>query len=181
VKFSVSHLIAAKIKKMNAVLVVLCLFGFGQSPSAAAQVEPPRRIVITKHNFTLRLFKGDSLEKSYPVAVGKNAGDKERVGDCRTPVGAFYISQIQDARAWTHDFNDGKGIIKGAYGPWFLRLYTGADKTRSGKAWTGIGIHGTHAPESIGTAATEGCIRLRNSDLQDLKSRVKVGVPVIIE
>ncbi|KER09584.1 MAG: hypothetical protein HY22_10830 [[Candidatus Thermochlorobacteriaceae] bacterium GBChlB] len=166
---------------MNAVLVVLCLFRFGQSPSAAAQVEPPRRIVITQHNFTLRLFKGDSLEKSYPVAVGKNAGDKERVGDCRTPVGAFYISQIQDARAWTHDFNDGKGIIKGAYGPWFLRLYTGADKTRSGKAWTGIGIHGTHAPESIGTAATEGCIRLRNSDLQDLKSRVKVGMPVIIE
>ena len=45
------------------------------------------RIVINKSNYTLSLLNGDELVKNYSVAVGKNAGDKERVGDNRTPVG----------------------------------------------------------------------------------------------
>jgi lipoprotein-anchoring transpeptidase ErfK/SrfK len=46
--------------------------------------------------------------------------------------------------------------------------------------WTGIGIHGTHNPASIGTLATEGCIRLKNEDLQELRRLVDVGTPVRI-
>ncbi len=138
------------------------------------------RIVIDKSDFTLTLYNGAAVVKVYCVAVGKNPGDKEKVGDCRTPVGKFRIEKIHDSSAWTHDFKDGKGEIKGAYGPWFLRLYTGKDATASGKAWKGIGIHGTHAPESIGTRATEGCIRLKNEDIADLKSRVSIGTPVEI-
>ena len=44
----------------------------------------------------------------------------------------------------------------------------------------GIGIHGTHAPSSIGTRATEGCIRLYNDDIEALGQKVTVGMPVII-
>lgn len=45
----------------------------------------------------------------------------------------------------------------------------------------GIGIHGTHDPASIGTRATEGCVRLNNSDLLELvKKYVYVGMPVVI-
>ncbi len=138
------------------------------------------RIVIDKSDFTLTLYDGAEVVKVYPIAVGKNPGDKEKVGDYRTPVGKFRIEKIHDSSAWTHDFKDGKGEIKGAYGPWFLRLYTGKDATASGKAWKGIGIHGTHAPESIGTRATEGCIRLKNEDIADLKRRVRIGTPVEI-
>ena len=43
-----------------------------------------------------------------------------------------------------------------------------------------IGIHGTPFPESIGIRATEGCVRLTNQDIADLKSRVKLGTVVII-
>ncbi len=43
-----------------------------------------------------------------------------------------------------------------------------------------IGIHGTPFPESIGSRATEGCIRLNNQDIVDLKNRVKLGTVVII-
>jgi len=93
------------------------------------------------------------------------------VGDFRTPEGEFPVSSIEDSRKWTHDFGDGKGRIKGAYGPWFIRLETG---------WKGIGIHGTHDPDSIGTAATEGCIRLANPDLLRLVARISVGTPVTI-
>ncbi|MBR1487120.1 MAG: L,D-transpeptidase, partial [Synergistaceae bacterium] len=30
-------------------------------------------------------------------------------------------------------------------------------------------IHGTHDPNSIGTNVTEGCIRLNNADIAELK------------
>lgn len=139
------------------------------------------RIVIKKGDFKLYLYKGDLLVKAYPISIGKNPGDKERVGDCRTPEGNFYINSIEDSRSWVHDFGDGKGPIPGAYGPWFLRLYTGADRTKSGKTWEGIGIHGTHDPTSIGKMATEGCIRLKNEDIIELKEKVKIGTPVRIE
>lgn len=85
----------------------------------------------------------------------------------KTPDGTFVIDEIIDASSWTHDFKDGKGEIAGAYGPWFLSLDT---YNLSQGAWGGIGIHGTHDPASIGTLASEGCIRLRNQDIEALKN-----------
>ncbi|MBO7262449.1 MAG: LysM peptidoglycan-binding domain-containing protein [Alistipes sp.] len=131
-------------------------------------------IVISKESMTLNLYDSDGgLIFSFPVAVGKNYGNKEKIGDMKTPEGEFSIVQIQDASAWTHDFKDGKGVIAGCYGNWFIRLKT--------PPHTGIGIHGTHAPESIGTRATEGCIRLNNADLDKLKPLVREGMKVTIE
>ncbi|MDD4365864.1 MAG: L,D-transpeptidase, partial [Synergistales bacterium] len=47
--------------------------------------------------------------------------------------------------------------------------------------WQGIGIHGTHDPDSIGTLVTEGCIRLLNENVLWLRERVAVGTKVLIE
>jgi lipoprotein-anchoring transpeptidase ErfK/SrfK len=41
-------------------------------------------------------------------------------------------------------------------------------------------IHGTNAPETIGTQVSSGCIRLVNEDVIDLYNRVKVGTKVIV-
>ena len=41
-------------------------------------------------------------------------------------------------------------------------------------------IHGTNAPETIGTHVSSGCIRLTNADVSDLYSRVNVGTKVIV-
>lgn len=41
-------------------------------------------------------------------------------------------------------------------------------------------IHGTNAPETIGTRVSSGCIRLTNQDVSDLYSRVNVGAKVIV-
>ncbi len=38
-------------------------------------------------------------------------------------------------------------------------------------------IHGTNAPETIGTQVSSGCIRLTNGDVADLYSRVNVRYP----
>ena len=41
-------------------------------------------------------------------------------------------------------------------------------------------IHGTNAPETIGTHVSSGCIRLTNDDVSDLYSRVNVGARVVV-
>lgn len=136
-------------------------------------VERAAVVIIDKETMTLSLvdYKGVT-RMTYPIACGKNYGNKEKRGDMKTPEGIFHVSDIQDASDWTHDFHDGNGEIEGAYGPYFIRLDTPGHK--------GIGIHGTHLPESIGTRATEGCIRLKNEDLMELKKSVYEGMSVII-
>ena len=130
-------------------------------------------IIISKEEMNLRLidYKGREI-LNYPVACGKNYGNKEARGDMRTPEGLFHITEIQKASNWTHDFGDGNGEIQGAYGPFFIRLEVPGHK--------GIGIHGTHKPESIGTRDTEGCIRLYNENLEELVKHIHIGMLVII-
>lgn len=41
-------------------------------------------------------------------------------------------------------------------------------------------IHGTNEPESIGTDASGGCIRLKNADVEELYSMISVGTEVEI-
>ena len=41
-------------------------------------------------------------------------------------------------------------------------------------------IHGTNAPQTIGTKVSSGCIRLTNQDVVDLYSRANVGTRVIV-
>ena len=67
-----------------------------------------------------------------------NFGQKVKAGDNRTPEGVFKVVSKEPAAHWTYDF--GKGPVKGAYGPLFIRLSTPGFK--------GIGIHGTHDPET---------------------------------
>jgi lipoprotein-anchoring transpeptidase ErfK/SrfK len=129
-------------------------------------------VLIEKKEYKLTVLNDGKKIKEYRVAVGKNRGDKRRVGDMRTPEGDFTVQQIQNASSWTHDFHDGKGAIKNAYGPLFIRLKT--------EPWKGIGIHGTHDPASIGTNATEGCIRLNNDDLLEFRKLIAVGAKVVI-
>lgn len=130
-------------------------------------------ILISKREMRLTLL--DSLQNPQlvlPIACGKNYGPKKEEGDMKTPEGDFTIREINDSSAWKHDFKDGLGMIEGAYGPYFIRLWTNPH--------TGIGIHGTHLPTSIGSRATEGCIRLANDDLRELVRYIYVGMPVRI-
>lgn len=129
-------------------------------------------IVVDKPAAMLYVIENTDTLMSAPVSAGLNPGDKQRRGDHRTPEGTFSISQICDARHWTHDFKDGHGERKGAYGPWFYRLKT--------PKWTSIGIHGTCFPELVGTKASEGCIRLRNEDLLKLHKHIRLGMKVIV-
>lgn len=130
-------------------------------------------LLVDKQKLTLTLIApGGRIERTYRIACGENYGNKTKKGDHRTPEGRFPINQLLNSAGLSHDFGDGKGPVPNAYGPWFLRLDV--------PGYITIGIHGTHLPESIGSRATEGCIRLRNDEILDLKERVEVGTPVVI-
>lgn len=137
------------------------------------QVENATVIIISKDDMQLRAFtyKGKELLR-VPIATGLHPGDKQKKGDMKTPEGVFAVSDIQNSSGWKHNFNDGNGEVEGAYGPYFIRLNTPGHQ--------GIGIHGTHDPESLGKRVTEGCIRVKNESLKELVSLISFGTIVII-
>ena len=158
-------------------LVLVALF-FLAVPGVGSAEDHVYSILVKKSIFQLYLLDNDRVVDSWGVALGKNPGQKQVYGDMKTPEGTFLVDEIDDASTWTHDFQDGQGEVQGAYGPWFLSLNT--DSLSEGR-WGGIGIHGTHNPKSIGTRASEGCIRLQNENLVKLKPVAKVGMKVTIE
>jgi hypothetical protein len=99
----------------------------------------------------LTLFRGDAVVKTYRVATG--------TADTPTPVGVFTI---------THRFSGQMG----GFGTCFLGLNV---------PWGNYGIHGTNKPESIGYAASHGCIRMQVADAEELYRLVPNGTKVIIE
>jgi lipoprotein-anchoring transpeptidase ErfK/SrfK len=132
------------------------------------------KVFVDKPSLTMRLvnYYGDTIYK-FPVAVGTNYGNKQKVGDLKTPEGTFPIEGLEDSKDWKYDFeNDGKGPIAGAYGPWFIRL-----KVQNA---SGIGIHGTHENESIGKRVSHGCVRMKNDDLMVLVNLISTGIEVSI-
>ena len=138
-------------------------------------------IVISKPEYRLyvcEVVDGDTVRRvHYPVCVALNKGQKQKKGDMRTPEctveNPFTITEIVDASQWYHDFGDGRGSIL-SYGNWFMRLKT--------PGFSGIGIHGsTNNESSVPGRGSEGCIRLRNDDLDDLKENYAfVGMRVVI-
>ena len=138
-------------------------------------------ILISKPEYRLyvcEVVEGDTVKRvHYPVCVGKALGQKQKKGDMKTPEctaeNPFVITEIVDASNWHHDFGDGRGSIL-SYGHWFMRLKT--------PGFSGIGIHGsTNNENSVPGRGSEGCIRLRDDDLIQLKEKYAfVGMRVVI-
>lgn len=131
------------------------------------------RIYISKP--AMRLFvvnNSDSVVFSCGIACGIRKGDKTGKGDYRTPEGDFSISGMFNSTDWIHHTRDGRSV-KGCYGPRFLRLRTGR--------FSGIGIHGTNAPGSIGRRASEGCIRVNSANIMTIfDDYAYEGMPVVV-
>jgi lipoprotein-anchoring transpeptidase ErfK/SrfK len=127
-------------------------------------------VTIDRGNFKLRLFKRLKLSKTYGVAVGAPGYP--------TPTGRFSIANKAVNPAWTAPDSPWAGAYRNEVVP------GGSAENPLKARWMGIvngvGIHGTGAPWSIGTAASHGCIRMTVPDVIDLYPRVPVGTPVVI-
>ena len=114
----------------------------------------------------------DSVVYSCGIACGLRKGNKSGKGDYRTPEGDFSINGMFNSTDWIHHTRDGRSV-KGCYGPRFLRLATGR--------FSGIGIHGTNAPGSIGRRASEGCIRVNSANIMTIFDKYAYnGMPVVV-
>lgn len=141
-------------------------------------------IVVSKKDFYLYVYEKQNddtvLLARYDCAVGRNAGNKIKNWDGRTPHCTdnqpfFTISEICNSKNWHHDFADGRGYIP-AYGNWFLRLNIGTNNRT-------IGIHGsTNNEHTVPGRFSEGCVRLRDKDILSLKTNYAfVGMKVIVK
>jgi len=118
-----------------------------------------RRIVVSLPDRKVALFEDGHLVKIYPIAVGKHTTP--------SPNGSFHIASRVVRPTW---YQPGKVVPAGPANPLGTRWM--------GLGYKGYGIHGTNRPKSIGKAASHGCIRMRNQDVEDLFERVEVGDPV---
>ena len=116
-----------------------------------SQASFPYIIHVDVEQKRLTLFQGDELLNSWMIATG--------AWDTPTPLGVFTI---------THRFS---GEMCG-FGTCFLGLNV---------PWGNYGIHGTNKPESIGSNASHGCIRMKVEDAEALYAIVPNGTKVVIE
>jgi lipoprotein-anchoring transpeptidase ErfK/SrfK len=127
-------------------------------------------LTIDRSSFKLRYFKNLKFKRSYGVAVGAPGYE--------TPTGRFSIHNKAVNPAWSAPDEPWAGAYRN-------EVVEGGSAENPLKArWMGIvggvGIHGTAAEYSIGTAASHGCIRMRVADVIDLYDRVPVGTAVLI-
>ncbi len=139
------------------------------------------RGALIKYGDRMRVFSG-----AWAIRVNKTRNDllltlngkffkRYRVGTgefSKTPVGEFKIVDRIAQPTWWHP--DGRTI------PF------GDPENLLGTHWLaldikGYGIHGTWEPDTVGKQSSLGCVRLVNSDVEEIFTLVTIGTPVIIE
>jgi lipoprotein-anchoring transpeptidase ErfK/SrfK len=132
--------------------------------------EAPGTIIIDTPNTYLYLVLGNGQAMRYGIGVGR---------DGFTWSGTQTITKKAEWPAWTPP----PEMI--ARQPYLPRHMAGGPGNPLGARAMYLGgtiyrIHGTNAPETIGTHVSSGCLRLTNEDVSDLYSRVSVGTKVIV-
>jgi lipoprotein-anchoring transpeptidase ErfK/SrfK len=132
--------------------------------------EAPGTIIIDTPNTYLYYVLGGGQAIRYGIGVGRDG---------------FTWSGVQSVtkKAEWPDWTPPPEMI--ARQPYLPRYMAGGPGNPLGARAMYLGgtvyrIHGTNAPESIGTHVSSGCIRLTNEDVSDLYSRVNVGSKVIV-
>ncbi len=125
----------------------------------------PFDVLIDKSDFELTVLLNGHYIKQYRVGTGK---------DNKTPVGAFEIAEMLKEPVWY----SGDGVFPFGHPKNILGTRWIGFKDKPGLY--GYGIHGTAFPESIGKSESNGCIRLKNEDVQELYSFITKGSKVTI-
>jgi lipoprotein-anchoring transpeptidase ErfK/SrfK len=130
----------------------------------------PAVLMVNRGSFRLTLYKNLKPAKTYRIAVG--------AAGLETPAGLYHIQNKQKDPAWHVPDSDWAGKLRG-------KVIAPDDPKNPIKArWMGIydgaGIHGTTAVDSLGSAASHGCIRMAIPDVIELFDEVPVQAPVYI-
>ncbi|HCP82705.1 MAG TPA: hypothetical protein DIT67_14465 [Octadecabacter sp.] len=138
----------------------------------------PGEVHVEPGSFKLYLMLGPGLAMEYSVGIGR-AGLYES--------GDFIIQVKKEWPSWTPTpdmiarspgsyarYADGmEGGINNPLGARALYLFKGNRDTF-------LRIHGTNAPRTIGSAVSNGCVRLVNSHISDLYNRVPLNTRAVL-
>jgi lipoprotein-anchoring transpeptidase ErfK/SrfK len=119
-------------------------------------------VIVDKSQNILTLKADDEIFKVYSVATGKHS--------C-TPTGAFQIVEKLNNPDW---YKGGEGIIP-----------ADSPKNILGSRWLGLsepqyGIHGGAKEEDLGQQLTNGCVRMTDSEVEELFTILPRGAEVTI-
>jgi lipoprotein-anchoring transpeptidase ErfK/SrfK len=143
-----------------------------------ASKERPGTIIINTKERSLYEVLGAGKAMRYMVAVGKEGFEwtgvarvgLKKVDPAWTPPPEM-IERKPELAKWAMGMPGGDP--ENPLGPRAMYLF-------KGKYDTGFRIHGTIHPESIGTAASSGCIRMLNAEVIELFQQTRVGTKVIV-
>lgn len=124
-------------------------------------IEGPFSAVVDLDEFSMTVHAHGWYVHRYQIGIGK---------ENRTPVGEFTVQEKLENPVW---YNPDGGVVE-------------ADDPENplGEYWLGlgnhIGIHGTIDVDSIGQAASRGCIHLGDSDIAEVYNLLGTGSKVLI-
>ncbi len=141
-------------------------------------------VVIDKSSYELIVYDAKGWLVKYPVVFGNNdLGDKLYEGDRKTPEGTFTIVSKRVHSKWNR-FMLLDYPTQEDYEKFNLRKARGIIPANA-KIGGGIGIHGTWPHEDYAVDRydnwTEGCISLKNKDIQELFNYLPIGTRVTIK
>jgi len=132
-----------------------------------------RKIFIDTKDRFLLIYDGKQLVAEFPITPGS--------ASLPAPMGMWKILGVATLPVFRHD----EGVLNlGEKSTTFFNLPPGPNNP-VGVLWMGlnkphVGIHGTNNPETIGRAASHGCIRTANWDAARVKDLVSKGNVVSI-
>lgn len=136
--------------------VALALVAAALEATAESNQQPRRRIVVSIPDRKLAVVEDGRAVKLYDTAVGALRTP--------TPAGSYTVVHRVPHPTW---YSGHKVVPPGRANPLGTRWI--------GLSRKGYGIHGTNNPRSIGRFASHGCVRMRNTDVEELFDIVAVG------
>ena len=134
-------------------------------------------VIVNTEEMALYHIIGRETAIRYGVAVGKEGFDWAGIAKVgrkvKWPVWTPPASMIRrrpDLEKWRNGMPGGRENPLGARA---IYLFAGGRDTL-------FRIHGTNEPQSIGTAASSGCIRMLNEEVSELYESVQIGTKVIV-
>ena len=121
------------------------------------------KIYINLASCSLALYHNQEKVRLYPIGVGKK--------ESPTPIGYFSIIEKEENPVWINPGNMEEKITSGEKNPLGYRWI---------RFYGNYGIHGTNKPDSIGHYLSEGCVRMKEADVEELYDLVPLGTPVAI-
>ena len=141
-------------------------------------------LIVDKSDYELKVYDAEGWYATYPVVFGnKDLSDKLTEGDRRTPEGTFKILSKRPHQKWHKmlmlDYPTAESWAK------FKDRKAKGIIPQSAKIGGGIAIHGTWPHDELVvddyTNWTNGCVALKNEDLDELDGIVDIGTKVIIQ